>query len=351
MAVAPVRVLVGAAAAVGLLVPAFTSSPAANHDAAGPCPSASGQEVVQTVPLPGEPGFLLLTRTTLWVAIPGSRPGRPGRVVRVDPRSGRIRGTFPLPIDPYRLAVGFGSLWITGAAGPGARRYQGGVLRVDPRSGRVLSVIRGPRSFGSALAATADGVWVGGADVYAQGRSDETVARWIYKIDPARNSVVRSVHLTPTTVIDLVGDGSSLWATGWGAVVKVSASGRLLAQQRFDGSGWSMALAPGAVWVAQPFFGNRRRPREQRPARRLLRVTTSKPQRVTVVELGAQPGDVAAASGVVWVGAGGLGRIEATRTAPTLTKVAVDVVPNRIEAFPGGAWVTELRRSELIRVC
>jgi hypothetical protein len=226
------------------------------------------------------------------------------------------------------------------------------VLRLDPRSGRILNVIRGPRTFGSALAATADGIWVGGADIYAQGRSDETLARWIYKIDPARNAVVRSVHLTPTTVIGLVADGRSLWATGWGGVVKLSASGRVLAQQRFDGSGWSLALTPGAIWVAQPFFGNRRRPREQRPASRLLRVTTSKPQRLTVVELDDPPGDVAAAGALVWVGArDGLARSEGTRTPLTFTKIAVDVVPNRIEAFPGGAWVGELHRPQLIKVC
>jgi hypothetical protein len=316
------------------------------------CPSASGQEVVLTVPMPRTPGFLLLRQKTLWVAIPSARPPDPGSVVRVDPVTGRIQGTFSLPVNPYRLAYGFGSLWVTGEVNRHNRRYQGAVLRVDPRSGRITSVIRGPRLFGAALATTSDGVWVGGSDTYPEGQLDNTVARWVFKIDPRRNAVVRSVHLAPTTIIDVIGDGRFLWATGWGAVVKLSATGRLLFQQRFDGSGWSMAVAPGAVWVAQPFFGNRRDRRTQKPARRLLRVATSGPRRVAVVELATQPADVSAAAGVTWVGAnGGLARLDGTQVPPTVTKVAADVRANRIEAFPGGAWVDELRTNELSKIC
>jgi hypothetical protein len=330
----------------GALVNRASGGRATGH---GACPSASGREIVLTVPLPGRPRFLLLTRKTLWVAVRSSRPGGRGRLVRVDARSGRVQRILRLDVDPYRLAYGFGSLWITGETS--ARRYQGALLRVDPRSGHVVQVIRGPRLFGAAVATTADAVWVGGADIYAQGQGDKTVARFVFKIDPERNAVVRQVHLTPTTVIDLIGDGRSLWATGWGAVVKLSTTGRLLFQQRFGGSGWALALAPGAVWVAQPFFGNRRNPQEQRPARRLVRLMTSGLPRVTVVELDGPPGDVSAAEGAVWVGAGGLVRIDGTRTAPTLTKVAPGVVPNRIEAFPGGAWVAELDTNELSKIC
>lgn len=318
----------------------------------GRCPSASGQEVVQTVPLPGRPGFLLLTKKTLWVAIPSSRNGGHGRVVRIDPRSGNIQGAFSIPVNPYRLALGFGSLWITGEST--ARRYQGVVLRVDPRSGRLVRIIRGPRLFGAALATTSDAVWVGGADIYARGQWDKTIARLVFKIDPLRNAVVRRIHLTPTTVIDLAGHGRSLLATGWGAVVELSPSGRLLFQQAFRGSGWSIAVTPGTVWVAQPFSWNRnRRVRpEQKPARRLLRITTAAPRRLTVVDLDTPPGDVSAAAGVVWVGAGGgIARIDGSQTVPTLTKVAADVVPNRIEAFRGGAWVGERHANELRKIC
>jgi hypothetical protein len=338
--------------ALAVTLAASGLDPASGARASEACPSASGQEIVLTVPMPRPPGFLLLRQKTLWVAVPSASPPAPGSVVRVDPVTGRIQGTFSLPVNPYRLAYGFGSLWVTGEVGRQQRRYQGAVLRVDPRSGRILRTIRGPRLFGAALATTSDGVWVGGGDVAPEGQMDNTVARWAFKIDPRRNEVVRSVHLAPTTIIDLVGDGRFLWAAGWGAVVKLSPMGRLLFQQRFDGSGWAMAVVPGAVWVAQPFFGNRRDLRTQKPARRLLRVATSGTSRVTVLELTTQPADVSAAAGATWVGAnGGLVRVDATEVPPTLTKVAADLRPNRIEAFPGGVWVDELRSNVLSKIC
>jgi hypothetical protein len=317
--------------------------------AAARCPSPSGQEVVQTVRLPGTPGFLLLRSGTLWVAIASTRPGGRGLLARIDARTGRVQRKFRLPNNPYRIAYGFGSLWVTGEARPSARRYAGVVLRLDPGSGRILSVIRGPILFGSAIATTSDGVWVGGGDVYAKGQWNKSGVRFVFKIDPRRNAVVRRVRIRPTTVIDLAGDGRFLWATGWGAVVKLSPSGRVLFQQRFGGSGWAMALSPGAVWVAQPFFGTRD-PRTQRRARRLLKVATQ-PRRLSVIELDTPPADVAAAAGVVWFGAGGLARVEAGRTPPAVTKVPLDVGPNRIAAFRGGVWIDELDKNELRKIC
>src|SRR6266705_2516988 len=41
--------------------------------------------IVQSVRVPGRPGFVLLTKDSLWVAIAAARPGRRGAVVRIDP--------------------------------------------------------------------------------------------------------------------------------------------------------------------------------------------------------------------------------------------------------------------------
>ena len=266
--------------------------------------------------LPGKAGFPLLVDGTLWITIQSAGATGRARLARVDSVSGRVR-SFPVPVASSRLAYGFGSLWITG---------DGKVVRVSAASGRVTSVIRGPRMFGPAIAATSDGVWVGGADVYASGRGDKTLMRWIYKIDPRRNSVVRQVYLRTTTALDFAGEGGSLWVSGWGGVVKVSPTGRLLFQQRFDGVGWSLARTRDAVWVTQAFSGNRRGA-PQRPLRRLLRIATSGPQEVTAIDLGVQPGDVSASAGIVWVGPfvgvnAGLARVDGTQTPPALTGVA-----------------------------
>ena len=80
--------------------------------------------------------------------------------------------TLDLPVDPTEIAVGFGAVWVIGAARE--RRYEG-VLRVDPQSGRVLAVIRASHAYGSRIGATDTAIWVGGADVYAKGHSDQAV--------------------------------------------------------------------------------------------------------------------------------------------------------------------------------
>lgn len=295
--------------------------------------------------LPGKAGFPLLINGTLWITIQSAKGTGHGRLARIDSASGRLR-SMPVPVDTSRLAYGFGSVWITG---------DGKVVRVNAASGQAMSVIRGPRMFGPAIAATSDGVWVGGADIYAGGQGDKTLMHWIYKIDPRRNTVVRQVYLGSTTALDFAADGGSVWVSGWGGVVKVSRSGRLLFQQRFDGVGWSLARTPDAVWVTQPFSGNRRGA-PQRPQRRLLRVATSGPRKVTAIDLGVQPGDVSAAVGVVWVGPfvgvnAGLARVDGTQTPPALTGIATGLIPTRIAAFPGGAWVSERDTNSVSEIC
>lgn len=318
------------------------------------CPSSSGTTVVQTVPMPGRPGFLLLSKNTVWVAIgsSGSGPmGSRGAIVRIDARSGRIQRTFRLPIDPYQLAFGFGSLWVTGYSSN--RSYQDRLLRIDPSTGRMVRLIRGPKVFGSKIATTSDAVWINGADIYPKGHSERAGVRFVYKIDPRRNTVVRRVRLPrDATVIDLLGDGSSLWSVGWWGVVKLSATGRVLFQQPIDGSGWSMALSPGTVWVAQPWFGTRPVRQQNNPARRLLRISISAPPRRMVLELPTQPGGIAAAGGIVWLGVnGGLGRIDATQASPTVTRTPVNLTPNYASAFPGGVWVSDLQANRVSKIC
>jgi hypothetical protein len=314
------------------------------------CPSSDGASVVTRARLPGRPGFLLLKGNDLWVAIAARTASGRGAVARVDSRSGRIERVFRVPLDPYQLAVGFGSLWVTGATND--PRYRG-VLRVDLGSGRVVRVIRGPRALGSKLATTSSAVWVGGADVYAKGHPERAGVRFVYEIDPRRDTVVRRVRLPgQATVIALRGEGRSLWSVGWWGVVKLSASGRVLFRYPIDGSGWSLALTPGVVWVAQPWLGERPVRRQDSPARRLLRIPTAAPSRATVVELQTQPGGVSAAAGVVWVGANaGLARLDAAQLPPVLAAVPVDVKPNFHVAFPGGVWVSELHASRVSKIC
>jgi hypothetical protein len=260
-----------------------------------------------------------------------------------------VRRVFRLSGDPWSIAYGFGSLWLTG---DGAA-FDEGVVRIDPRSGRVVSTIRGPRRFGSAMAITSDGVWIGGADIVPQRRPAETLARWIFKIDPRRNAVTRSVRLEATTVIALAGDGRSLWATGWGAVVKLSGEGRVLLQRRIDGAGWWIAPAPGGPWVARPFFGTRSS-RQAFRARQLLRFWTSQ-RRPSIVELAGQPGDLAVAAGAAWtvVGDWKAAKRELVRVdeAGATSSVATRGIPGLLAASRNAVWVASQNPNELSKVC
>ena len=314
------------------------------------CPSLSGPDIVQTVAMPGRPGFLLLGRDDLWVAISASRPYGRGALVRIDATSGRVRQAFRLPVNPSQVALGFGSLWLTGDTTD--RRYRG-LLRLDPSTGRVLQVIHGPKQFGSKIATTLDGVWVGGADIFPRGHSERAGVRFVYKIDPQRNTVVRRVQLPgQATVIDLAGSGHSLWVTGWWGVSKLSASGRVLFQQPIDGSGWSLAVTAKAVWVAQPWFGTRPVRQQNRPAQRLLRIALAGRPRVSKIELQTQPGGVSTAEGVIWVSAnGGLARLNETEVPPTLRKTSVRLIGGSQAAFAGGLWISHLHENRVSKIC
>jgi hypothetical protein len=98
---------------------------------------------------------------------PGSERDRTGRLRRLDPRTGKVTATTPLPdLAPGRAVgpvLGDGTVWL---AGPYSRVLNGGgiLVRVDAASGRVVGWLRDPRwFFQEVLAAGPRGAWVGTA--------------------------------------------------------------------------------------------------------------------------------------------------------------------------------------------
>jgi hypothetical protein len=142
---------------------------------------AFGDQRLWRVPLAGGParavrvpGFtygLAADRSAVWVLSGTGGPGTPhdrsGRLRRLDPRTGEVTATTPLPdLDvgsvnaAVGLALGDGAVWL---AGPYAQPQHGGgiLLQVDPASGRVAGWLRDPRwFFQEVLAAGPRGVWV-----------------------------------------------------------------------------------------------------------------------------------------------------------------------------------------------
>jgi hypothetical protein len=128
-----------------------------------------GGDRARALPVAGFPLGLAVDGGAVWVLSGAGEPGsgldRTGRLRRLDPRTGAVTATTPLPdVEAGRVNVavghGDGGVWV---AGPYARGLQGGgiLLRVDPTSGRVAGWLRDPRwIFQAVLADGLRGAWV-----------------------------------------------------------------------------------------------------------------------------------------------------------------------------------------------
>jgi streptogramin lyase len=167
----------------------------------------------------------------LWVA------SGAGRVVRVDPRSGRAVGramSVPRSAWPVGLAVGAGSVWLAGDNGI--------LVRLDPRTGRVVRRFALGSSLGS-IAVDEHAVWV------AMGTEGDGVAR----IDP-RTGRRSATHLLDSSYPDgvAVGDGA-VWvaSSNRGTITRLDPeTGRAIGDPLVLGDvGDGIAFGGGALWV------------------------------------------------------------------------------------------------------
>jgi YVTN family beta-propeller protein len=163
-------------------------------------------------------------------------------LARIDPRTNRVVQRFSIGADPFAIAWGFGSLWVTSYFNDPQE-----VLRVDPTSGRVLAAISGPAMGGTGIVVGAGAVWV--AATYAG-----TLAR----IDPATNTITATVPVESYPLALAAGDGS-VWVRNEdsSSVSRVDpATGRVTATVRGLNSlpqthpDDSMTLGRDGLWIA-----------------------------------------------------------------------------------------------------
>jgi YVTN family beta-propeller protein len=157
-------------------------------------PGTNGK-VLHTFPaIPGATG-IVVAFNRVWVVSPST-----GRVVSLDPDSGRIEDRIPVGVDPAAIAAGDGAIWI-------ANRDNGTVSKIVPGSptqaygGGVVSVGRGAIS----IAAVPGSVWV------ANG-----AAGTLTRIDPSHDRV--------TATVTVANPPQALAATNDGIYVAVGAS-------------------------------------------------------------------------------------------------------------------------------
>jgi hypothetical protein len=169
-----------------------------------------------------------------------TRQPRPA-VWRIDPSSNRVVGEpTPLPVDPWHIAVGAGSVWVT------PNGADGRLLRINPRTGRISARISAhPIYFGSVLAFGAGSVWTGNDDERYRGGST------VSKLNPRTNRVVGNPLVLGSPQSIAFGHGA-LWVAdhaGW--LVKIDPTAfKVVARQRLDFGAHGVVVTDVAVYVA-----------------------------------------------------------------------------------------------------
>jgi streptogramin lyase len=119
-----------------------------------------------------------------------------GRVVRVDPDTGRVREVARAGIHVDSMATGFGSLWVTSTD---TSMLRDGLYRLDPRSGRVRKVV-GPW-WSASLAIGAGAVWVA-----------DFARNVVFRIDPRTGRVTHAAGVPGRLFGRLAAGDRLVWA-------------------------------------------------------------------------------------------------------------------------------------------
>lgn len=152
-------------------------------------------DLLQTIPVPEGPGEASdIGFGALWTATI-REPG----LARIDPATNTVSAHIPLALPPKlggegSIGAGEGGVWVV-TDGPGCGGCR--LARIDPDAGQVVASI--PINEGAA------GVRVGEGSVWITNPAHDLVQQ----VDPARDEVVRTVN---------AGDGPRFFAVGAGAV-------------------------------------------------------------------------------------------------------------------------------------
>jgi YVTN family beta-propeller protein len=109
------------------------------------------KRVTHRIAVPGQPSRLAADKRSVWVITRGTRDlaqwvltrATTPSVWRIDPRTNAPIEKIPLPLTPIRIALGAGSVWVTGLRVLSAHGATDGatVFRIDPATDRVVARI------------------------------------------------------------------------------------------------------------------------------------------------------------------------------------------------------------------
>lgn len=204
-------------AAAAVLAAAALSLTACSHAGAGPrtVGARPGTRILRTVHL-GPVAAIAAGGGNAYAV-------RPGRLVEIDGRTGKIVARAQVGAAPAGVAVGFGAIWVANGRGDLSRRYRGRdtVSGYDLRTRRTQTI---PVPAPEDVATGRGSVWV------LSGAGPR-----VYRIDPATRKVVATVRLSGGSPADLAAGPSGAWVNSrLGAgdrslVIRVDRSGRRIA--------------------------------------------------------------------------------------------------------------------------
>ncbi|HZS16187.1 MAG TPA: hypothetical protein VFC09_16480 [Candidatus Dormibacteraeota bacterium] len=173
----------------------------------------------------------------LWATL-GRSPAHPGPSVAPSTNAGRVISSVSVADPVFTIAAGEGGVWVPDDA-------SGKLLRIDPRSGRIAATI--PIAVSRLASADAfDAVATSPGAVWVTSAVDDALVR----VDPATNRVAQRIALgvRPSSLAVL---GSDVWVTASQAdrVLRVAvASGTVEASVAVTDPG-PIAAGAGGVWV------------------------------------------------------------------------------------------------------
>ena len=228
--------------------------------------------------------------------------------------------------DPYNVAEGFGSVWVT---------VDAGLVRLDPTTGAVVAHID--------LGGRPWGVATGGGAVWIGNESDGTIAR----VDPGTNAIVWRARLDadplPTTSpVGVAYGGGSVWSAdnGGDRVWRVDpATGAILSVAHVADSHEFVGFGEGGVWVASE-------------SGRVGRLDPASGSVTKVTQVGADADFLGFSPGSVWVTnyrTDKLWRLDPT-TGDVAGKITIGTGAQGVVFDGSSLWVAMYDRGEALRV-
>jgi hypothetical protein len=212
---------------------------------------------LSTIALPGGLSAMRLAigERAVW-ALGSKDHGVPSSLLRIDPVTDQVVATIPLEGEPWYLVSGGGTVWI---GSPRSSVLQ----RVDAATNDVMAPIQLPGNGVKAIAANDEAVWVEVTDRSNQGQQDRVS---LVRIDAQTSTVVATIPLQGLTGYDdeVAIGGAAVWVAGVnltspseerGAdLVRIDPSTNEIAAV-IPVSAFSVRAGANAIWVTSPADG------------------------------------------------------------------------------------------------